>query len=411
MQPTSEKKAALIQAFQEAVKTNDEGLLEAVAQDYHSLVGSLTRSHQYVAARSVMEGVGGAHTLTDLINRKAAISSAVLTKALNLTAFHCSGLPTRESSRRSPYDQRRDVKNLAANAEQSNAIARSLVLTRADDLIELSSALTYFGRMGHQQAMAILIAHCLDHGVYKQDQACKIFGSMTSLFEVPSLHPSLVKVLSDRQDLVSQEFTRMAERWEILAKTVNFRSIFRLGMLEAMQKSKLGAQANLFARVYDAVYFGESIEQEPCTGHRLQQLGIETSSIVLRSARSKSGHRIHVSTVTWLEDLLTNEDVTVDSIFDQMSGFEYCSQRRDDGLKAIVSVLEYHKSLGPISKINRPAVVEKSAELIRVIIDGRRISADSVELSRIVREFDLPNEVLLRVKRLKGVVLENDLGM
>lgn len=397
-------------AIREAVSSNDEGLLDAAVQDYQSLLKVLVSKGRYRAIDNLVGTITRIHTPTGLINLKGAISSGVLTKAMALTALRMQGLPSKSSARSNSYDRRPRVEDLAPNAEQSIAIAKSLLISRDDDLSEMTHGLRYFARLGHQQAMAIIIAHCLSHGLTAQDEACEIFGSLTHLAGNGSLHSSLLRVLKDRKKLVEAEFQRMASRWSSLASTTNFRQVFSLDMLEKMHRQGLDEQTLIFARAYDQIYLS-GVDQEICVIPRLLRLGVESVAIVSASQKGRSGYSFDVSPVPWIEHLLTNNAVEPIEIAEHFRDFNYCTLRRDAPFQAIWQVLEYQASLGNDSAIDRPKMIVKAAELIQVVIDGRSISSNNQELSRIIEEFDLPNELTLKVKRLKGIVLEHDLGM
>lgn len=409
MRTTLEIQGSITAAIKEAVTTNDEGLLDAAVQDYQSLLKALASKGRYQAVNGLVSAVSRVHTPTALINLKGAISSAVLTKAIALTPLRIQSLPGKASSR-SYYDRHPKVADIAPNAKQSIAIAQSLLLSRDDDLKEMIEGLRYFAKLGHQQAMAIVIAHCLDNGLMEEDKACEVFGSLTYLLASGALHSSLLRVLKDRKELVDAEFLRMANRWSSLANTVNFRQVFKLEMLEKMHGQGLGDQALIFARAYDQIYLS-GVEQEACVVARLSKLGVESEAILRASQKGKGGYSFDVSPIPWIESLLTNNAVEHGGLEANFQGFHYCSLRRDAPFQAIRQVLDYQASLSDESGVDRRLMIEKAAELIQVVIDGRSISGNTQELSRIIDEFDLPNEVTLKVRRLKGIVLERDLGM
>lgn len=410
MKTTNEIQNTITTAIKEAVSTNDEGLLDAASQDYRSLLQALAAKGRYNAAGELVSAVKAVHSPTHLINLKGAISTSLLTKALALSPLYVAGLPRKASSIRYHHERYSKPKDSAPNAEQSNAIARSLILSRDDDLKEITDALRYFAQLGHQQAMAILIAHCLDSGLTERDKACEIFGSLTHLASEGALHGSILRALKDRKVLVDSEFHRMASRWSSLAKTQTFRQIFKLDMLEKMHRQGLGDQALIFADAYDQIYT-DGVEPEPCVIPRLLRIGVESTEIFRRSQGGRNGYRIDYSPVPWLEHLLTNNDVKAIDLEDQLRRMEYCYQRKDMPFKAIRQVLDYQDANPGLPGFDRKILHEKAAEVIRLVVETRGIAGDTQELNRIIEEFSLPNELTLRVKPLRGVVLERDLGM
>lgn len=410
MKTTDEIKNSITTAIKEAVATNDEGLLDAAVQDYRSLLVALASKGRYDAVGELVSAVKGVHAPTHLINLKGSISSAVLTKAIALSPLYIMGLPRKASATKYHHDRYSKQKDSAPNAEQSISIARSLILSRDDDLKEIAAGLRYFAQLGHQQAMAILIAHCLDTGLTAQDAACEVFGSLTHLVADGALHNTLLRVLKDRKDLVEAEFKRMAGRWSSLAKTQPFRQIFKLDMLEKMCRQGLAEQAQIFASAYDQIFL-EGVEPEPCVILRLQKLGVESTMILGKSHQGKNGYKMQFSPVPWLEHLLTNGRIETSEIEDHLRGMEYCYERRDTPFKAIRQVLDYQAACPASVAVDRTSLIAKASEVIRVVIEARKIGSDISELSRIIDEFKLPNELTLKVKKLKGIVLERDLGM
>lgn len=410
MRTIIEIKGSITSAIQEAVATNDERLLDAAIQDYQSLLKGLASKGQFQAINDLVSNVQGLHKITDLINLKGAVSSGVLTKALSLTSLYIGALPVKASARRFEQARRNEKPNSPPNAEQSLAIARAMISSRTEDLDEIIRALRYFADVGHQQAMAALIGHCLDTDLIAADDRCDVFGSMTHLVGKNSLHASLLKVFKERSELVDKEFKRMALKWSSLAESRHFKQVFKLDMLEKMYKQGLRDQAVIFGSAYDTIHV-YGVQQERCSVIRLRNIGVESVSIIRASERGKSGFGETVSPIPWLEDLMTNEAVMPGDIQAKLRGFDFDYNRKDDPFKAVRNVIEYQSENAEESGISRSAMLEKAAEVIRITIEARSLSRDTGELNKIIDDYRIPNDLALKVRALKGIVLERDLGM
>lgn len=410
MSKESEIIGSITAAIKDAVADNDEGLLDAAIQDYQARLARLAATGQYESLNRLFSAVQKQHSVTDLINLKGAISSAVLTKALTLTPLWAAGLPSKASSKshgHNIYDKKGD---LPPNAPQSIAIAQALVISRKDDLAEMVSALKYFSRLGHQQAISVILAHCLDSGLMTDDEQCGVLGSLTHLVGKTPLHASLLKVLNERKELVQAEFDRLAKVWVARTGHRHFEGIFKLDMLEKMNRQGLRDQALLFAKAYDQIYL-IGAEQEPCVIQRLYNIGVESVSILSESKRGRSDYGPSVSPIPWVEYLMTSEAVSVVDIPAMMKGFNFDYSRKNAPLKAIRQVLDYQAQAGDDSGIDRASMLEKAAEVLRITIDGLGMARDVPGLNKILDDYQLPHGLALKVKALKGIILERDLGM
>jgi hypothetical protein len=411
MKSIAQTQAAILEGINAAINANDEVMIDEAISSYDALVKELSRNRQYQALRECVNKVGAVQSISDLINLKSRLSLKVLEKVLGIISFNVNAIPTSKESARYGYTNRREPQNLPPNAGQSLAIARAFVAGRSDDLDGMVSAIKLFSVLGHQQAVAVVLGYAIDSELYKQDLACELFGSLKALVTDAALHSSLILVLKNRDAVVRAEFFRMAKRWESLGKTVHYTSIFKLSMLEKLKASGFADQARILANVYAQVCSKTAGDMEPCVIHRLFRLGAEPKAILVHALQNKGGSsQVYPSPVVWIEYMLTC-DGPLQNMESALKGFYYNSSDRDTGFQAIKQVIDYLDRPGADSGLDREKVINKAAHLAQHIIDRRKIAGETQELNRIVEEYELPKELTRKVNRLKGAILEQDLGL
>lgn len=403
---------SIVDMCKEAVAANDESLLDLATHDYQVLLTKLAATGQHYALSDCTRSVGNALKATDLINLKGALSPKVLLKALCITNFRVSSLPSKESAKARLHNRRYEPEDSAPNAPQSMVIATSITISSKDDLREVCRAIKYFVRLGHHPATAIMIGHYLDQKMYQQDHECEGFIALSDMLTKGALHSSIAKVLNANAETWTGLCERMAAIWIEQRKKSSSLSKYSLELLEALHASGFTHQAVILGNAYDKVNWGESTTQRPCVSLRLRAIGVEAENI-LRQSRADANHfRSTADSVSWIEELLINENFSVEMISSEMNRLNLKSSiDRDKGFKAIQQVLEFQSTNGNQFAMNRRAILAKATEICNVIIERRNIEHNSGELKRILEEYSLPNDLSLKVHRFKGYVLERDLGL
>lgn len=411
-----EKKTAvdrLADALKEAVANNDEGLIDAVTQDYERMVAWLASSKQYKALSECLSTVGNANSITTLIGLKTKISRQVLTKALCLCDFYIGQLPSKEVSRsKSSHDRyySNSPRPVPPNADQSMAIAKAITISRRDNLSDMVGSIKYFSKLGHQQAVSIILDHYLKTEMYKKDGESLVFAALCELTTASSLHPSIIKILTANESTWSGQCRQIAKEW-MESKTPWNTSRFSIGLLEAFHAAGFQTQAIILGEAYDALYAGENSLPEPCVGLRLRNLGVATDNFVQRSRSDARAYTSRTPQITWLEDLITNDRYSPEDVCKELAPLELRYSKSESCFLAVQRVLEFFSGRGKNHHANRKEIYEKSAALCAATIVKIGQEHDRTALRKIIETFKLPNEVTTKVKVLKGLVLENDLGI
>lgn len=404
-----ESTASIVKACKEAVASNDSGLLDAAAHDYRMQTTQLAASGQYFALSECVRAVGHCLKVTDLINLKGGISPEVLLKALCITNFHASQLPYKPKAR-DRWERRPQQEDAAPNAQQSQVIAKAITICKKDDIVEVSNTLQYFAKLGHLQAMAILFEHYLDQRMFETDQNCMAFGSLHALLIKGALHPALVKVLKTNAQTWTAQCENMAAVWIERQQKSSATNHYRLDLIEALFDIGFKEQAAILGKAYDKVNWGPSVTQEPCVSLRLQRLGVDQPLEILE--RSCIAYRSK-DDVSWIEHLLTNDPAAEMKLTPNMVALfrVRSSMDRDKVFKAAQQVLHFQSTQGAKFSMDRRTILNRASTLCSFVIEQFEIGNNPVELKRILDEHPLPNDLTLKIKALKGLVLENALGL
>jgi hypothetical protein len=87
------------------------------------------------------------------------------------------------------------------------------------------------------------------------------------------------------------------------------------------------------------------------------------------------------------------------------------SMDRDKVFKAAQQVLHFQSTQGAKFSMDRRTILNRASTLCSFVIEQFEIGNNPVELKRILDEHPLPNDLTLKIKALKGLVLENALGL
>jgi hypothetical protein len=401
---------AIVQAVKESVTTGDEGLLDAAIDDYSGLVAHLANSRQFSNLQSCLSAVGHALKITDLINRKESLSPAIFSKVLSITIFHFNGIP---SKRDVQTDYHRRNPDLPPNAGQSLIIAKAFVLACKSDLCELLNGVYFFAKMGHHQALGVLLEHYFSNGMHDSDEGAVLFTRLVQLKTENSLQASITKVLNNHNgaflNCVKAACSRIAEKHA--NRSFYSADLFTLPLIEAFHDAGFHEHAQIMVTTYVRLLPMNGSGEVPCLAHRIRRMGADHDELVVNSRAMFGRYYSADTSPAWMEDLLTNPAIDQEQMVTDLSMIRFKSYRENKGFQACEAVLLFAKNHGAKFGLNYQHIIEKAAVLCSIEIHERNLHHEPNALKKILTDFKFPLEMILKVKPLKGAHLENELGL
>lgn len=401
---------AIVEAVKESVATGDEGLLDAAIHDHSSLVAHLANSRQFSNLQSCLSAVGRAVKITDLINRKESLQPAIFSKVLSITHFHFNEIP---SKRDVQTDYRRRNPDFPPNSGQSLVIAKAFILASKDDLSELLIGVSYFARMGHHQALSVLLEHYFSNAMHVTDETAVMFTQLAQLKVENTLQASITKVLKANSesflDCVKHACRRMLSQHSRHGQY--YTGVFTLPLVEAFYEAGFTDHAQFMAATFVNLIPVNGEGEVTCMAHRVRRLGADNNELIAKSRASLLAFYSASTSSAWMEDLLANPAIDAERMTSELSSFNFQGSRRGKGFEACVAVLDFAKANSEKFGLDYDMIVEKSASMCNIEIQKRNIQLDPDALKGILSEYLFPVEMILKVKPLKGAHLENELGL
>jgi hypothetical protein len=411
MSDTTAAHLAIAEAVKESVKTGDEGLLDAAIADYQQLITKLASTHQFSSLKVALDVVSHAVKVNELINLKDTLSTTIFGKVLTITHFQFQGLASKRDATDHRYYQR--APDLPPNAGQSIIIAKAFTVARKDELNDLLTGINYFAKMGHHQALSVLLDHYFQHGMAERDTQGQVFTHLARMKTSNTLHASVIKTLKAHADAFF-DCTRLACA-RLLGERIkpSPSQVFSLPLIEAFYDAGFKRHAQFMATAYIRLLPANGTCEEPCMLHRLRFMGVDTMDFSKKSRQSMSPANVYPASIStaWLEDFLVNADISIDQMTQSLSTFNFTSIRTDSGFKACEAVLDFAKNHAEKYGFDYPEIVDKAAALCNLEIDKRKLGHDQEALKSILNSHQFPSDLIFKVKRFKGAHLENELGL
>jgi hypothetical protein len=402
---------AIAEAVKESVKTGDVGLLDAAIADYQQLITRLASTHQFSSLKVALDVVSHAVKVSELINRKDTLSPTIFGKVLTIADFHFRSLESKRDASDHRYYQR--PPDLPPNAGQSLIIAKAFTVARKDDLNELMMGIHYFAKMGHHQALGVLLEHYFSTGIQARDETAAMFTQLAQLKIDNTLQASITKVLKSHSsaflDCVQKACVRIKEKQA--GQRHYSESLFTLPLIEAFHDAGFQEHAMAMATTYASILPVNGSGEVTCLAHRLRRLGVDHNGLVFKSRTTLTQYFSAETSPAWMEDLLTNPAITIEKMAAELSSINFKTYRENKGFEACEAVLVFAKAYGEKFGLDYNLILEKAAALCSIEIHDRKMQHDPDALKRILADFKFPSEMIFKVKLLKGALLENELGL